>query len=132
TGFRARGDRFVVHLQKPDSTFMSKLTMPFFQATSRKLPLDREVSTASAPNQIPTAGPYMLAYNDPNTTTQIRRNPYYRGPRPRFLKGVTLYWNQQLEQAYQDTIRNRFDEGPVPPQDEQDAVNRFGVNRTRV
>ncbi len=37
SGVRVRGNRLSIHLTRPDGTFMSKITMPFFQATSTKL-----------------------------------------------------------------------------------------------
>jgi ABC-type oligopeptide transport system substrate-binding subunit len=111
--YRAKDRSFIVRLKNTDSAFLSTLTMPFFQATSRKLPLDHAVSTGP----IPSAGPYALTYNDPQTRTTIRRNPYYTGDRPHFLKGVTLYWNQNPDQAYLNTLKGRLDEyQPEPSQ----------------
>ena len=127
TSYKAQGGSFVVHLRRPDETFMVKLTFPFFQATSTKLPLDHEVVTVTAANQIPTVGPYMLTYNDPNTTTQIRRNPYYRGPRPHHLDGVTLYWNQQIPPHGVSS----WDERGVAPQEQDALAARFGINQAR-
>jgi ABC-type oligopeptide transport system substrate-binding subunit len=46
SGVTAKGNKLVIRLTKADGTFMSKITMPFFQATSTKLPLDTESSTS--------------------------------------------------------------------------------------
>jgi ABC-type oligopeptide transport system substrate-binding subunit len=43
SGAVAKGNKLIVHLTKADGTFMSKITMPFFQATSTKVPLTKEV-----------------------------------------------------------------------------------------
>ena len=55
---RARGNRLIVDLTRPDERLVSKLTLPFFQATSTKLPLDREVrevrSRATFPRPVRT------------------------------------------------------------------------------
>ena len=37
---------------------MAKITMPFFQATSTKLPLTKEVVNVNGPGDLPSAGPY--------------------------------------------------------------------------
>jgi len=52
SGVTAKGYRLVIRLTRPDGSFLSKLTMPFFQATSTRLPLNRDVSSA-----YPSAGP---------------------------------------------------------------------------
>ena len=39
----AKGNKLTINLTKADGTFMAKITMPFFQATSTKLPLTKEV-----------------------------------------------------------------------------------------
>src|SRR5580765_2472540 len=38
-GVRAKGNRLIINLSRPDCSFLSKITMPFFQATSTKLPI---------------------------------------------------------------------------------------------
>src|SRR5436190_9373605 len=39
SGVSARGNRLIIRLRKPDPAVLSKIAMPFFQATSTKLPL---------------------------------------------------------------------------------------------
>jgi ABC-type oligopeptide transport system substrate-binding subunit len=52
-GVEVRGPyKLVIRLTRPDPSFLLKLTMPFFQATSTTLPLTREVLGA-----YPSAGP---------------------------------------------------------------------------
>ena len=46
---------------------MAKITMPFFQATSSKLPLTKEIVNVSG-NDLPSAGPYYMSRNDVQTT----------------------------------------------------------------
>jgi ABC-type oligopeptide transport system substrate-binding subunit len=108
--YKAVGNRFVVKLAKPFGPFLSLMTMPFFQATSTSLPLHRQ---AVAP--IPSAGPYTTTFDNPNTRSEIRRNRYYGGARQHHLAGLNAYYNQNVNQAYLDTLKNKFDEGPVPP-----------------
>jgi hypothetical protein len=115
-----KGNRLIVRLTKPDGSFLTKLTMPFFQATSRKLPLTKEVTGA-----YPSAGPYRFTRNDVNELTSIRRNPYYRGTRPHHLNGVNVVWN------YRETPDNPVDETFPSPDQIPAIVAKYGVNKTR-
>jgi len=124
--YQAKGNRLVVKLRHADGSFIWLLAVPFFQATSLKLPVDKVVT-----GPIPSAGPYWVESSDPNTRTVIKRNPFYRGARPHHLKGITVLYNQNSETAYQQTLRNQVDEGPIPPDQVASVAARFGVNRTR-
>ena len=134
-GVKVRGRKLIIRLARPDGTFMSKITMPFFQATSTKLPLDREVVDVDGFGDLPSAGPYAVSRNRVNEVTSIRRNPYWhRGPgrqRPRNLSGLDLLWGLNEETAYNQVLANELDEGPLPAAHVQEAADRFGVNRTR-
>jgi peptide/nickel transport system substrate-binding protein len=135
-GAIARGNKLIVNLTKPDGTFMSKITMPFFQATSFKLPLGKEVSTISNIRQMPAAGPYAISRNSVDRLTQLRRNPFWkRGPgrsRPRNLTGLDVRWSQNEQTLFNQTLANQIDEDPVvPPAEVGGVARRFGVNKTR-
>src|SRR5213596_1892034 len=97
SGVTVKGNKLKIRLTKADGTFMSKITMPFFQATSPKLPLDKEVVNITDIKTIPSAGPYAYSRNDVNTLTSLRQNPFWHpGPgrtRPRNLTGLDLQWN---------------------------------------
>ena len=62
----------------------------------------------------PSAGPYYFAKNIVNELTSLRRNPYWHGNRPRHLAGVDIQWNLNEQTAYQQTLANQLDEGPIP------------------
>ena len=47
SGVVAKGYRLVIRLTRRDPTLLTKLAMPFFQATSLRLPLTREVVAAA-------------------------------------------------------------------------------------
>ncbi len=122
----ASGGRLVIRLKTPNPALLSTLAMPFFQATSTKLPLSQEVTSG-----YPSAGPYYFSHNEVNVLTSIRRNPHWHGDRPRHLDGVDLRWNMNEQDAYQQTLANKLDEGPIPAAQVQDVVDRFGVNKSR-
>ena len=135
SGVRARGNRLIIHLTTADGTFMSKITMPFFQATSTKVPRDREIVDVRNITTIPSAGPYAFSRNDVNQLTSLRQNPFWkRGPgrnRPRNLAGLDLRWNLNEQTAFNQVKRNDLDEGPLPAAEVQGVANQYGVNQTR-
>jgi ABC-type oligopeptide transport system substrate-binding subunit len=134
SGAQARGNKLFITLNRPSGKLISVLTLPFFQATSRKLPLTKEVVNVSG-NELPSAGPYYMSRNDPDQLTQLRRNRFWkRGPgrtAPRNLAGLDLQWNLNEQTAFEMVNANELDEGPLPPAEVQSVANRYGVNRSR-
>jgi peptide/nickel transport system substrate-binding protein len=134
SGAVAKGNKLIVHLTKADGTFMSKITMPFFQATSTKLPLTKEVVTVSG-NELPSAGPYYYSRNQTNQLTSLRQNKYWKaGPgrhRPRNLAGLDVSWGLNEQTGFNQTQANQIDEGPLPAAEVQNVANRYGLNKSR-
>jgi len=135
SGAVVKGNRLIIHLSKPDGTFMVKITMPFFQATSTKLPLTKEVSTVNGIKQMPSAGPFAFSRNIVNQLTQLRQNPFWKkGPgrnRPRNLKGLDYQWNLNEQTAFNQVKANQLDEGPLPAAEVQGVAKKYGVNKSR-
>jgi len=134
-GAVARGNKLIVRLTKADGTFMAKITMPFFQATSLKLPLTKEISSVTKTN-MPSAGPYYMSRNDPDRLTQIRQNPFWKkGPgrnRPRNVAGVDVQWNLNEQTLFNQTLANQIDEDPAMPAAEVAGIaKKYGVNKSR-
>jgi ABC-type oligopeptide transport system substrate-binding subunit len=125
-GVVARGRRLIIRLTRPYAALPSLLAMPFFQATSARLPLGREVTGGYA-----AAGPYFFRRDVPNTVTELRRNPYYRGARPHNLRGVEVRWNLDEDSAYARVQAGTLDEGPLPSARVRELAKSYGVNRTR-
>ena len=134
-GVRVKGNRLIINLARPDGTFLSKLTMPFFQATPTRLPIDREIVNVDSITDLPSAGPYALVRNDPDVLTSLRRNPYWRrGPgrqRPRNLAGLDYKWNLNEDTGFHQVMAGELDEFPLPASALELVAKRFGVNRTR-
>ena len=135
SGVVIKGNKLIIHLTKGDGTFMAKITMPFFQATSTKLPIDKEVVTVNGSN-LPSAGPYYYSRNDVNQLTSIRKNTHYaKGPgraRPHNLQGLDVFWNQTEQTLFNQTQANQIDEdNTLPPDQVQGVANQYGKNKTR-
>ena len=134
SGAVAKGNKLIIHLTKADGTFMSKITMPFFQATSTRLPLTKEVVTVSG-KELPSAGPYYYSRNQTNQLTSLRQNKYWHaGPgrrRPRNLAGLDVQWGLNEQTGFNQTQANQIDEGPLPAAEVQNVANRYGLNKSR-
>ena len=110
--------------------------MPFFQATSTKLPLDREVVDVRSMADLPTAGPYAFTLNDvepadvaASQSRTGRAAPV--APRPATLPDVDSSWNLNEQTAFEMVKANQLDEGPIPAAEVQGVANQYGVNRSR-
>ncbi|HSS79946.1 MAG TPA: ABC transporter substrate-binding protein [Gaiellaceae bacterium] len=134
SGVVAKGNKLTIRLAKADGTFMAKITMPFFQATSTKVPLTKEVVNVTKTN-LPSAGPYYMVRNDPDRLTQLRLNPHYKsGPgrtRPHNLAGVDVSWNLNEQTAFNQTLANQLDESVPPAAEVQGVAGKYGVNKSR-
>jgi len=135
SGVKVKGNKLTINLTRQDGTFMAKITMPFFQATSTKLPLSKEVVNVNGPGDLPSAGPYVVTRNDVNQLTSLRQNPKWTpGPgrhRPRNLTGLDLQWNLNEQTAFNQTKANQLDEGPLPAAEVQGVAGQYGVNKSR-
>ena len=135
SGVKVKGNKLTINLTHADGTFMAKITMPFFQATSTKLPLTKEVVSVNGPGDLPSAGPYVVTRNDVNQLTSLRQNPNWKpGPgknRPRNLTGLDLQWNLNEQTAFNQTKANQLDEGPLPAAEVQGVASQYGVNKSR-
>ncbi len=76
-GISAKGQTIVFHLQKANPAFVSILAMPWFTAVEPSMPY-----TTTGVQTYAAAGPYYVASRDPGRNTVLKRNPYYKGPRP--------------------------------------------------
>ena len=113
---------------------MAKITMPFFQATSSKIPLTKEIVNVSG-NDLPSAGPYYMSRNAPDDLTQLRQNTYWKpGPgrtRPRNIAGLDYKWNLNEQTGFNQVKANQLDEGPLPAAEVQGVASQYGVNKSR-
>lgn len=134
-GVQAKGSKLIINLTKADATFLAKITMPFFQATSSKLPLTKEVVTVNNIKDMPSAGPYAYSRNEVNRLTSIRQNPFYKkGPgrqRPRNLTGMDIQWNLNEQTAFNQAKNGEIDEVNPPAAEVEDLVKQYGLNKNR-
>lgn len=130
-GLRIRGNRLTITLTKADPTFLAKISMPFFQAMSTRLPRGKEVINVSG-NALPSAGPYYVASREANRSIVLRRNPRYTGNRPRNLESIAFTAGVNIESGYRQVRAGQADyQLGLPPAEYASLGREFGVNRGR-
>jgi YVTN family beta-propeller protein len=84
-GVSAAGDRLTLRLARPVSDFPARISLPFFCAVPRGTPIDPD-----GLRRLPSAGPYYVSSFVPGQEVILRRNPNYRGARPRRPEAIRI------------------------------------------
>ena len=77
-GVSAAGNRLTLRLARPVADFSARISLPFFCAVPSGTPID-----PNGVRRVPSPGPYHVSSFVPGQDVILRRNPNYRGPRPR-------------------------------------------------
>jgi oligopeptide transport system substrate-binding protein len=131
SGVRAKGYVLTIRLIRGDPNLITILAMPFFQATSSKLPLKSEVININNAKDLPTAGPYAWSFNDPNHQANITRNTFYHGPRKHNLSGAQFNMRLNVNTCFNQTKAGDLDVGCVPPAEIPAVVRQYGKSTNR-
>ena len=78
SGIRVEGDELSFTLKRPAPDFPARISSPWFSA----VPLGTPVLPHGIPQALPSAGPYYIESHIGDTQEVLKRNPYYKGPRP--------------------------------------------------
>jgi DNA-binding SARP family transcriptional activator len=105
-GLSAGGDRLVIRLRAPARDLPLRMTSRAFCAVPSGTPPSAS-RFVEAP--IPSAGPYYLAAHYGGNAALLRRNPNYRGPRPRRFAAFLYEMAVQLPAGVDRVARGRAD-----------------------
>ena len=128
SGITAKGQTFTVKLTKPNASFVAQLVMTWFTATKPNTPY-----TSQGLNVYPSAGPYYIASRDPGRSTVLKRNPYYKGPRPANPDQIVFTPNVDPDQSLLQVKAGQSDldiAGNVATSS-ADLAKTYGVNKGR-
>jgi peptide/nickel transport system substrate-binding protein len=127
--YSAHGDTFTVTLKRPAPDFLARLAMPFFCAVPRGTPISRR-----GIDTIPSAGPYYVASRTPGLSVILKRNPYYKGPRPHHLDEMdfSVFADQTRSIREIEAGRADYDMHGVQPQLRREVALRYGVHGSRL
>jgi ABC-type oligopeptide transport system substrate-binding subunit len=130
SGVTLSPDRYTlrVRLTQAAPDFLARMAMNFFCAVPPDLPIDPK--GVDAP---PGAGPYYVASREVNRSILLKRNPYYRGSRPRHLEEIrfTVGTNQAQSLLQVKKGEADYDASGVPPASQADLAKTYGVNKGR-
>jgi peptide/nickel transport system substrate-binding protein len=130
-GVVAKGLTLVVSFIRAVPDFPAWTTMPFFCAVPPALPVDAEgVFTFAG------AGPYYLAQQVRGRSVVLKRNPFYRGGRPRHVdRFVVDFAASSFDEVLDRIEAGKADGGFAPPPlyfaPGRKLAQKYGVNRSR-
>ena len=121
----------VINLTKPAPDLVSRLTMPFFQAIPKSL-----VSNAD-PNGVLTyagCGPYYFSARTANKSITLKRNTFYKGPRPANVDTIQVNVGNSLDVIQQNVESGSSDYAAsgIPPTAYAQMAQKYGVNKGRL
>lgn len=131
-GVRVSRNKLIIRLTKADPTFLAKISMPFFQAMSTRLPRSKKVISVASIKDLPSAGPYFVSFREPNRSVTIKRNRFYRGSRPRNLDAINIRVQVNLESSFNEVKGNQVDFSlGLPSTAAAELSRQYGVNKGR-
>jgi len=141
SGVRVRGNKLTITLTEPDGTFLSKISMPFFQALPLDLSRTSKVIGVDESRPLPSAGPYYVTRRTPSGFGQgdglvvLKRNPYYAQNvgrryrrRPAVPDRIHLETARGLYESYEEVKRGGADYSfDLPPTAGKELEEEFGL-----
>ncbi len=129
SGLSAKGSTLVVHLSRPRPTFLSEVSLPFFQAVKPSTPIDpRGISV------YPSAGAFKIVSREPGVSVVLEKNRFYRGPRPARSDRIVITVNTDTSQSLLQVRAGQadYDLGGLPPTAHGDLSDTYGVRKAGV
>lgn len=112
-GVVARGKTLTLRLSQPDGGFLHALAGGAVCAVPRDTPVDPK-----GIDNIPMAGPYYIASYTPRQQLVLRRNPNYKGERPRNFDEIVLAIGIESSRALEEIEEGKTDYAFAgPPRD---------------
>jgi peptide/nickel transport system substrate-binding protein len=129
SGVIAKGNKLTLKLTQPAPDLLSRLTLPPFGAIDSTLAANRDPKGV---NTFAGCGPYYFASRTPNKTITLKRNPYYKGPRPHSPDTIQVNVGNSLDVMYQNTVNGStdFPDG-IPASNWAGIFNQYGKNNQK-
>jgi peptide/nickel transport system substrate-binding protein len=103
-GVTATGNHLTIRLTDVSADFPTRISLPFFCAVPQGTPVDPR-----GLRLIPSAGPYYVASYIPGAGILLKRNPNYRGSRPRRFHQISIKTGVAESKAIADARAGRTD-----------------------
>jgi peptide/nickel transport system substrate-binding protein len=126
SGITAKGNKLTLRLTAPAPDMLSRLTLPAFGAIDSKLAANRDPQGV---NTFAGCGPYYFAARTPNKSITLKRNPYYKGPRPHNVDTIQVNVGNTLDVMYQNASNGStdFPDG-IPGPSWAQVFSKYGKN----
>jgi len=113
SGVTVSGNKLTITLTKPAPDFLARITLPFFAAVSKNMPINPQGETTP-----PMCGPYYIKSWVKNRQAIFAQNPNYKGNRPHNIAQFVVTINTDLNQSFLQVKAGQadFDAGGLPPQ----------------
>ena len=112
SGVTVKGNTLTVKLSQVDPAFLSKISLPFFAAIPKGLPINDKGERTPA-----MAGPYYIKSYEIGRQAVFEKNPNYKGNRPSNFDRIIATVNTDLDQSFLQVKSGQadFDAGGLPP-----------------
>jgi ABC-type oligopeptide transport system substrate-binding subunit len=127
-GIKASCNTITFTLTGSAPDFLARTSMPFFQAIPNTLASQLDPNGANA---YPGCGPYYFADRVPNKSITLKRNPFYKGPRPHNVNEIDVKIGNSLDVIEQNVKTGATDYAAqgIPPNDFKSVADQYGVNK---
>jgi ABC-type transport system substrate-binding protein len=119
------GNRLRIRLRKRSPDLLARLAMPFACAVKPGTPVAPDGIQAP----VVGSGPYYVAEWEPRRRILVRRNRFYRGPRPHKLNAILYDIGLPAPTIKLNIDSGRSDHGPVQPSAHAQLAAEHGLRR---
>jgi ABC-type transport system substrate-binding protein len=128
SGIKVAGNTITFTLTAAAPDFIARTSMPFFQAIPSSLATQLDPNGANA---YPSCGPYYFADRVPNKSITLKRNTFYKGPRPHNVNEIDFKIGNTLDVIEQNVKSGTTDYAAqgIPPNDYKAIADQYGVNK---
>jgi peptide/nickel transport system substrate-binding protein len=133
-GAVARGNTLILKLKKSGPDILSRMAMLFFCPIPAPGQKGAPAITSQGVNTFPGSGPYYVAARTPNGPILIKRNKFYKGPRPHNANAISIVAvNTNPDTSFNQVQRGEinYDIGGLPPTVHAGLAKKYGINKSR-
>ena len=134
SGVKARGNTLTIRLVKAGPDILSRMAMLFFCPIPAPGQKGAPAITSQGVNTFPGSGPYYVAARTPGGPILIKRNKFYKGPRPHNASAISVVAvNTNVDTSFNQVQRGdiNYDMGGLPPTAHAGLARRYGINKSR-
>jgi ABC-type oligopeptide transport system substrate-binding subunit len=128
SGVVAKGNKLTIRLTHPAPDLLARLATPPFQAIDASLAANHDPAGVNA---YASCGPYYYSARTPNRSITIKRNTFYKGPRPHNVDAIQVNIGNSPDVIYQNVVKGTTDYAAdgVTPTLYAGIAKKYGVNK---